>query len=77
MPKLIRSLFVLATLALGAVALPAQAKLKVLATTPDWASLLSELGGDKARFRIYPVHVLERARCRVDIELVASQLAQQ
>src|SRR5215472_15326854 len=28
-------------------ALPAHAALKVLATTPDWASLLSELGGDK------------------------------
>jgi zinc/manganese transport system substrate-binding protein len=47
MSKLIRSLFVLAALALGAAALPAQAKLKVLATTPDWASLLNELGGDK------------------------------
>ena len=29
------------------VALPAHAALKVLATTPDWASLLNELGGDK------------------------------
>ena len=28
-------------------ALPAHAALKVLATTPDWASLLSELGGGK------------------------------
>jgi zinc/manganese transport system substrate-binding protein len=47
MPKLIRTLFALALLTLGGAALPAQAKLKVLATTPDWASLLSELGGDK------------------------------
>lgn len=29
------------------LALPAQAALKVLATTPDWASLTTELGGDK------------------------------
>jgi zinc/manganese transport system substrate-binding protein len=29
------------------VVLPAHAALKVLATTPDWASLLNELGGDK------------------------------
>src|SRR5215475_8018783 len=29
------------------VALPANAALKVLATTPDWASLVNELGGDK------------------------------
>ena len=29
------------------IALPAHAALKVLATTPDWASLLNELGGDK------------------------------
>src|SRR2546430_8677622 len=26
---------------------PAQAALKVLATTPDWGSLVNELGGDK------------------------------
>ncbi|MBV9343808.1 MAG: zinc ABC transporter substrate-binding protein [Gammaproteobacteria bacterium] len=38
--------FLITTLVLG-LALPAQAALKVLATTPDWASLLNELGGDK------------------------------
>ena len=38
----------LATLALCAGALPAQAALKVLATTPDWAALVTELAGDKA-----------------------------
>ena len=27
--------------------LPAQAALKVLATTPDWGALTQELGGDK------------------------------
>ncbi len=43
----IHSLLTLAILALGLGAHPAQAVLKVLATTPDWASLTTELGGDK------------------------------
>ncbi len=37
----------LAALALAMSALPANAALKVLATTPEWASLTQELGGDK------------------------------
>src|ERR1700747_297282 len=37
----------LATLALCLGPLPAHAALKVLATTPDWAALVTELGGDK------------------------------
>ncbi len=40
------SLAILAAL-MCCCALPAQAALKVLATTPDWASLLDALGGDK------------------------------
>src|SRR5256884_9983524 len=47
MDKHIRTLLALATLALCAGALPAQAALRVLATTPDWAALVTELGGDK------------------------------
>src|SRR5256886_15246288 len=47
MGKHIRTLLALATLALCAGALPAQAALRVLATTPDWAALVTELGGDK------------------------------
>ena len=47
MSKSIHSLLALAILALGLGAHPAQAVLKVLATTPDWASLTTELGGDK------------------------------
>ena len=47
MPRFIRLLSVLAALWLLAAAVPAQAALKVLATTPDWASLTTELGGDK------------------------------
>jgi zinc/manganese transport system substrate-binding protein len=47
MPKYVRSLLALATVSLCVGALPAQAALKVLATTPDWAALVTELGGDK------------------------------
>src|SRR6478736_1652381 len=44
--KNLRYLMAFASLALAAT-LPAHATLKVLATTPDWAALLNELGGDK------------------------------
>lgn len=44
MSKLIRSVLVLLLLA---ATLPAQAALKVLATTADWAALTTELGGDR------------------------------
>jgi len=37
----------LATLAFCLFALPAHAALRVLATTPDWAALVTELAGDK------------------------------
>jgi zinc/manganese transport system substrate-binding protein len=47
MPRFVRLLSVLAAVWLLAAAAPAQAALKVLATTPDWASLATELGGDK------------------------------
>ncbi|HEY8052668.1 MAG TPA: zinc ABC transporter substrate-binding protein [Steroidobacteraceae bacterium] len=47
MSKLIRGLLALASLALCLGAAPAQAAIRVLATTPDWAALLVELGGDK------------------------------
>lgn len=46
MLKNISSVLTLATVLLGN-AIPAQAALKVLATTPDWGSLATELGGDK------------------------------
>src|SRR4029077_1804236 len=41
------SLLALVTVSLCAGALPAQAALKVTATTPDWAAPVTELGGDK------------------------------
>lgn len=47
MPNYVRSLLALASVSLCVGALPAQAALKVLATTPDWAALVTELGGDK------------------------------
>jgi zinc/manganese transport system substrate-binding protein len=47
MPRFIRLLSVLGAVWLLGAAAPVQAALKVLATTPDWASLTSELGGDK------------------------------
>src|SRR5579871_3832342 len=47
MSKLIRTWLSLAALFLCGTVLPAHAALKVLATTPDWAALLNELGGDK------------------------------
>ena len=47
MSKHNRSLLALATVSLGVGALPAQAAVKVLATTPDWGALVTELGGDK------------------------------
>src|SRR5580765_7662440 len=44
--KNLRYLMAFASLALAAT-LPAHATLKVLGTTPDWAALVNELGGDK------------------------------
>src|SRR5256885_3808053 len=47
MCKHIGTLLALATVSLCTGALPAQAALRVLATTPDWAALVTELGGDR------------------------------
>ena len=41
------TLLALATVSLCVGALPAQAAVKALATTPDWGALVTELGGDK------------------------------
>jgi zinc/manganese transport system substrate-binding protein len=70
-----------ALLALGAV-MPAQAALKVLATTPDWGALTRELGGDKvdvyvATTALQDVHRVEAkpslvARARTASLLVAT-----
>ncbi|MEO7775736.1 MAG: zinc ABC transporter substrate-binding protein [Steroidobacteraceae bacterium] len=47
MNKAIHLLLAIALCAVGIGAQPASAALKVLATTPDWAALAKELGGDK------------------------------
>jgi zinc/manganese transport system substrate-binding protein len=47
MPRHIRIPAAITAVALYLCALPAQAALKVLATTPDWAALVTELAGDK------------------------------
>ncbi len=47
MPRFTRFLPALGIAALFALSAPAHAALKVLATTPDWAALTTELGGDK------------------------------
>jgi zinc/manganese transport system substrate-binding protein len=47
MNKTNRHLLALAAAALALITNPAQAALKVLATTPDWAALATALGGDK------------------------------
>lgn len=44
---MIRRIFSIGLLGLFAIASPAQAALKVLATTADWGALTTELGGDK------------------------------
>ena len=44
---MIRRILMTCLVATLAVAHPAQAALKVLATTSDWAALTTELGGDK------------------------------
>ena len=47
-----RSIRYVLTLLLLAAALPANAALKVLATTPEWGALTTELGGDKVNVYI-------------------------
>ncbi|MBS0579540.1 MAG: zinc ABC transporter substrate-binding protein [Proteobacteria bacterium] len=47
MPRFTRLLSALGIAALLGLGAPAHAALKVLATTPDWAALTTELGGDK------------------------------
>jgi zinc/manganese transport system substrate-binding protein len=44
---MLKKIAVVAAVFLACAAVPAQAALKVLATTPEWGSLTTELGGDK------------------------------
>ena len=47
MPSFIRRLIAPAAVWLIVAATPAGAAIKVLATTPDWAALVTELGGER------------------------------
>jgi zinc/manganese transport system substrate-binding protein len=66
--KLIR---VFALLLVGAASLPANAALKVLATTPDWGALTQELGGDKVNVYVATTALQDVHRVEAKPSLVA------
>src|SRR3954463_1361308 len=68
MKSAIRFLILLATL--GA-SLPASAALKVLATTPDWGALTTELGGDKVNVYVATTALQDVHRVEAKPSLVA------
>ena len=51
--------------------LPAQAALKVLATTPDWGALTQELGGDKVNVYVATTALQDVHRVEAKPSLVA------
>jgi zinc/manganese transport system substrate-binding protein len=69
MMRLIRS--ALALLLLTAATLPAHAALKVLATTPDWGALVTELGGDKVNVYVATSAFQDAHRIEAKPSLVA------
>src|SRR6188472_4251447 len=66
--KLIR---VIALLLVTAASLPANAALKVLATTPDWGALTQELGGDKVNVYVATTALQDVHRVEAKPSLVA------
>ncbi len=68
MKSLIR---VIAMLLVAMVAIPAQAALKVLATTPDWGSLTQELGGDRVNVYVATTALQDVHRVEAEPSLVA------
>ena len=66
--KLIR---VLALMLAGVVSLPANAALKVLATTPDWGALAQELGGDRVNVYVATTALQDVHRVEARPSLVA------
>src|SRR6186713_734148 len=60
-----------ALLLLGAVSLPTNAALKVLATTPDWGALTQELGGDKVDVYVATTALQDVHRVEAKPSLVA------
>ena len=72
MKKFIRTIFVVFALAapLG-IATPAQAALKVLATTPDWGALTTELGGERVNVYVATTALQDVHRVEARPSLVA------
>jgi len=60
-----------AMLLVGAASLPANAALKVLATTPDWGALTQELGGDKVNVYVATTALQDVHRVEAKPSLVA------
>jgi zinc/manganese transport system substrate-binding protein len=60
-----------AVLLVGALGLPANAALKVLATTPDWGALTTELGGDKVNVYVATTALQDVHRVEAKPSLVA------
>ena len=61
----------IAVLLAGAASLPASAALKVLATTPDWGALTTELGGDKVNVYVATTALQDVHRVEAKPSLVA------
>src|SRR5689334_8843201 len=61
----------IALLLVGAASLPANAALKVLATTPDWGALTQELGGDKVNVYVATTALQDVHRVEAKPSLVA------
>ena len=68
MKSLIR---VIAMLLVATGSIPAQAALKVLATTPDWGSLTQELGGDRVNVYVATTALQDVHRVEAKPSLVA------
>ena len=60
-----------AMLLVGAASLPANAALKVLATTPDWGALTQELGGDQVNVYVATTAMQDVHRVEAKPSLVA------
>src|SRR4029079_9361935 len=61
----------IALLLVAAAGLPAHAALKVLATTPDWGALTTELGGDKVNVYVATTALQDVHRVEAQPSLVA------
>jgi zinc/manganese transport system substrate-binding protein len=68
MNKLIR---ILSLLLVAGAALPADAALKVLATTPDWGALVTELGGERVNVYVATTAMQDVHRVEAKPSLVA------